>query len=619
MIFPSMENVPNYNESTKTFGGYNHNYNCPEGQFYEMKNMSSDYYPSLSPRTGRRIVEAIGHIEKADIVASDTTLTCIDGSRVLINGYPIIMPQVYINPNTKKKILYFGSKLIILPDKVYIDMNDDSGGYIEHEISNVGAKAYPFFFELCDRDYAQIVPQKENYYDTHTPVDGDYKLFRDGNLQMHLQRYVTDRWMDATDTYIKIFSMDHLVDIREGFEVGDVINIDTDWSSTPPHSERDLLDFFTEDEYRKLHAQTDIIAKIVDDDGYKCIIVNGKIYDNYEETHPCTIKRAMPDMEYVIECNNRLWGCSKDGREIYASKLGDFKNWSVFQGISTDAWAASVGSDGKFTGAISYLGNPVFFKEDRIIRIIISATGAHQIKETICDGVQIDSSNSVCLLNGYLIYKGRDGIFTYNGSMPNIISESLGKVRYSKACASTMDNKYYISMTRDDTGEREMLVYDTKNGTWSKEDDVDVIKMVPFKGDIFYLDRFRESISSINKSVLSYYIDDEGNEKPRYISDEGKIGWMVESGMIGYADANNKYIKHINVRMSLELGTNVDCFVSYDDGPYHHAFNLAGVNTRIFGITVATRRCNHFRYKLVGTGGCKIYSINKTMEEGSDI
>ena len=49
--------------------------------------------------------------------------------------------------------------------------------------------------------------------------------------------------------------------------------------------------------------------------------------------------------------------------ELYACKLGDFKNWNCFLGISTDSYVASVGTDGPWTGAVTYLGNPIFFKE----------------------------------------------------------------------------------------------------------------------------------------------------------------------------------------------------------------------------------------------------------------
>ena len=81
-------------------------------------------------------------------------------------------------------------------------------------------------------------------------------------------------------------------------------------------------------------------------------------------------------MDFVIESGNRLWGCrygkalnGETVNEIYASKLGDFRNWYCFAGISTDSYTASVGTDGAFTGAVTYMGRPIFFKGEKRLSI----------------------------------------------------------------------------------------------------------------------------------------------------------------------------------------------------------------------------------------------------------
>lgn len=92
--------------------------------------------------------------------------------------------------------------------------------------------------------------------------------------------------------------------------------------------------------------------------------------------------RTAPDMDFVCQCGNRLWGCrygndgEKNINELYCCALGDFKNWNQYLGLSTDSWRASVGSDGVWTGAVNYLGSPVFFKENCIHRISVSSSGA---------------------------------------------------------------------------------------------------------------------------------------------------------------------------------------------------------------------------------------------------
>jgi len=86
-------------------------------------------------------------------------------------------------------------------------------------------------------------------------------------------------------------------------------------------------------------------------------------------------------MDFITESGNRLWGCKygvADGEtvnEIYCCKLGDFKNWECYQGVSTDSWRASCGTDGKWTGAATLADSPIFFKEDCFHRVYPSATG----------------------------------------------------------------------------------------------------------------------------------------------------------------------------------------------------------------------------------------------------
>ena len=80
-----------------------------------------------------------------------------------------------------------------------------------------------------------------------------------------------------------------------------------------------------------------------------------------------TVKRAVPDMDFLCENENRLWGCKGD--TIYACKLGDIFNWNVFDGVATDSYAADVASTGDFTACASYLGYPCFFKEEHIYKV----------------------------------------------------------------------------------------------------------------------------------------------------------------------------------------------------------------------------------------------------------
>jgi hypothetical protein len=290
--------------------------------------------------------------------------------------------------------------------------------------------------------------------------------------------------------------------------------------------------------------------------------------------------------------------------------LGDVKNWNTFAGISTDSWAATVGSDGKFTGAITYLGYPMFFKEDSLIKIAVSSVGGHQVKETMCRGVQKGSERSLAVLNETLFYKTTTGVCAYNGSLPSSISDDLGEVRYSDAVAGTIDNRYYISM-KDEKGVSALFVFDTKNGMWCKEDNTEALYFCKHGDDLYYIDVADKKMKSVRGTLL-YDVAEKATED--------NFDWFVESGVIGYSTPDNKYVANINLRITLEFGTNVDFYLQYDSGDeWEHKFNMSGTGTRTFSVPIIPKRCDHFRYKLTGKGGCKIHSITKTMEQGSDV
>ena len=159
------------------------------------------------------------------------------------------------------------------------------------------------------------------------------------------------------------------------------------------------------------------------------------------QTAAVTVMRLMPEMDFVVEQGNRLWGCKYgivDGQavnEIYACALGDFRNWNSFAGLSTDSYAAARGSDGPFTGAAACMGGVVFFKENCMERIYPAAGGGHQIVTVPCSGVRKGAERTVAVADGVVYYLGNDGVYAFDGSMPVCVSRALGDKRYTGGVA----------------------------------------------------------------------------------------------------------------------------------------------------------------------------------------
>ena len=584
---------------TTMFGGYNHQISCDEGQFFDMKNMSSKYFPVLSPRQNRSIVKKLsnpqGILDKED-------LWWIDDKVLYKNGEAITLEGVTLTDEKPKTLAKMGAYIIIMPDKVWCNTNSDNSdfecGYMENVV-NID-KGESITFSICEANGKAIEWHDSEYYETNEAKDGNYMMSVTSNGKPSLKVYsaTTSIWMTVASTYVQI----NASGIGKGFEKEDGIKITTNVIT-------DSLDnIFVNDEGDGEHYSINTyIVDRTDDSITIPGIYKGRLTPFEDMT--LLLERKVPEMSHITECNNRLWGCSKDGHEIYCSKLGDVKNWNCFRGVSTDSWAATIGSDGQFTAAITYLGYPIFFKEDCLIKVSVSATGGHQTKETRCRGVQNGSSNSLCILNEILYYKSSTGICGYNGSLPYGISDEFGDVNYYDAVAGAVGDKYYISM-RDKNNVYSMFVYDSKNGIWCKEDNTQALVFCRYKDDLYYIDSKDNYMKSVGGTLLY--------DVPEKLI-EGNFDWFVESGAIGYSSPDNKYIGRINIRITLEFGTNVGFFLQYDSsGEWEHKFNMSGTGTRTFSIPIIPKRCDHFKYKITGKGGCKIHSITKTVEEGSE-
>jgi hypothetical protein len=596
MEFPKFTEVTRYRDMITNFGGYNHRLSCSEGQFYDMKNMTSQYYPALSPRRNRGIVRQMNNPQG---ILDKEELLWIDDGKLYVNGKQVALDGVTLNSESPKTMAKMGAFVIIMPDKVWYNADNGECGYME--ASHTCQEGTEIKITLCEADGTAITWHDSNYYKNNTPKNGDYMLsMSGGKATLKVYSESTSIWGSVATTYMQICA----TGIGANFEKGDGVKITIDNSKAKWTYASNI--FVNEEEDGRLSTNTTIIDKTDN-----CITIVGILDENKTFTNMAlTVERNVPDMAFITECNNRLWGCSKDGHEIYCCKLGDVKNWNCFAGISTDSWAVTIGSDGKFTGAITFLGYPMFFKEDGLIKISVSGSGAHQTKETVCRGVQSGSDRSLAIINETLFYKSSTGIMAYSGSLPVNVSDDLGEVRYYDAVASNIDDRYYISM-KDKDDKYHLFVFDTKKNIWCKEDDIQVLWFCRHDDDLYFIDVKDNKMKSVYGTLL-YDVAEKQTE--------GKFPWMVESGAIGYSSPDNKYVSQINIRISLEFGTNVDFYLQYDSsGKWEHKFNMAGVGTRTFSVPVIPKRCDHFKYKIVGKGGCKIYSITKTTEQGSDV
>ena len=71
--------------------------------------------------------------------------------------------------------------------------------------------------------------------------------------------------------------------------------------------------------------------------------------------------------------------------------------------------------------------------------------------------------------------------------------------------------------------------------------------------------------------------------------------------------------------MSLELGTSIFIFIKYDaSDEWQYLYRMDGASLQSFNVPIRPKRCDYLRLRIEGKGNAKIYSITKTIEQGSD-
>jgi hypothetical protein len=318
----------------------------------------------------------------------------------------------------------------------------------------------------------------------------------------------------------------------------------------------------------------------------------------YTETGTITLSREVPEMDMILAVDNRLWGAKND--TIYASKLGDPANWNVFDGLTTDSWFQETGTAGEFTGCVSYLGYPIFFKENHIFKLYGKNAENFQPSKSATMGVKRGCQNSLAIAGEVLYYMSPNGLCAYSGGMPEQAATPFGDVRYRQAVNGSDGQRLYLSMERAD-GTNELFCLDTATGLLHKEDDLQVKQWCCFEGKLYGR---QESGAAV---IVN---EDEGAAK----NAEVEFGDFYEQSM------DRKTAKRLQMRVMLEEGASLQVLIQYDsDGEWRPVKTMTATKKMSFQFPVRVRRCDHYRIKLKSTGYWEVQSMARVYSIGTGV
>ena len=338
-----------------------------------------------------------------------------------------------------------------------------------------------------------------------------------------------------------------------------------------------------------------------------------------------TLKREIPDLDFICANENRLWGCKGD--TIYASKLGDPSNWNVFDGLATDSYAVDAGSDGDFTACCSYLGYPVFFKEEHIYKVYGSRPSNFQLMGSATMGVKAGSHKTLAVAGETLYYLSRAGIVAYGGGVPENISKAFGTDRFSGGAGGSDGLKYHVVMqlAGSSPAEYEHFVWDTRRAMWHREDTTNAVGFAFSGGELWML----TSAGKLTGLGLA--------AAPNGAAAETGMLSFVETGDFtdafsargGSNSPNRKGTSKLQIRGELGTGASLTIKIRFDsgragspsdtDGSWETVKTLTATVKRSWYLPIIPRRNDHFRLRFEGVGEWRLYSLVRENYSGSEI
>ena len=473
-----LKEIRTVENTMEAFGGYDHRLRSAEGNFYNEKNLTSRYYPVMSTRDARA---KLADIEGLQGVLAKETLAWVANGQLYYGGEAVeqIEPGDRSDPTAcepfllsegRKTMVAMGANIVIYPDNMMYSPNTGKWEHLFVAFDG-DADVYPYY----DDDTVAAAVQRYDKLPGGRPIEPytewDYsegydQIVGSGWKVALYEPKVDDVVYARIGEDIKISTptddKDIILDIGrdKGAKNYDIFYRYTEQEVFAIISTRKILVRITTRDHDEWEKRVDEFSEIkgrfrvfsglaerviagtvvsvkkgrVLGDGsgndfyYVDIILEVKEKFDLEElvAEKWLIEYPRkPILDLVIENGNRLWGCrygegmnGERANEIYSSSLGDPAGWNIFEGIASDSYAVTVGSDGPFTGAICYSDCIYFFKENGFHRVTGNKPANYQVKFFSCYGVEQGSERSLVIHGDAMYYKGVDGIYCYDGSIP---------------------------------------------------------------------------------------------------------------------------------------------------------------------------------------------------------
>lgn len=564
---------------TTDFRGLNLSQGIGDGEWAWMQNMDTREYPAVARRQKRVHVATLN---KPNGLCATDRLCFVDGVKFYYNGFYYGDVE-----DSEKTLVPMGAKIAIFPDKKLFDTTTLS--FTDMEQKNVSSGTVSV--TLAKGDGTPYGEYTEGGTAPENPENGQLWLDTSGDAPvMKTWSEAQGLWVAEATTYVLVSA----TGLGQGLKALDGVTVsgleeaglNGDW--------------------------------ILTDAGPDYILFTGILQKTLTQTGEVRVERTCPEMDFVVEKDNRLWGCSSADHEIYCCKLGDPTNWRAYQGVATDSYAVTVGTPGPFTGAAVSGSAVIFFKENCLHRVYGTQPSNFTVYVDNLRGVQQGCHKSAVRVNEYLYYKSVFDVCVYADSEVAGISAALGTESYKNAVAGVCGSRLYLSM-EDQEGAWQLLVYDTAAGVWTREDGTHALGFASCLTETFMLRADGELYALLpgeyNKDFFMV-----GSDYTVYAQEETdeEVSWELRTGEILRELPDHKYIGKIQLYLELDPGARAEVALRRDGGAWEKVQELSGGDQRRCTLPIYPRRCDRMEIRLTGVGHARLVNWSKYVGYGSE-
>ncbi len=572
MRTPALSKVDSAYLTIDSFGGINRTPSADPRDLYDGQNLILSDFPAVRSRK-KANVERFVHPRPTAMLFADEKLIYTAGKSLFIDGSAIFTE---LTPGDKSLVL-FGSKVCVFPDGYYVDLYSlDTGGeavrgYLsnEREMSDSGAVCVPATEDSFGRTTVSPVepydPDTQWWYDT-SKTPGELKYRPD---------FASD-WTVFEPTHMSVLSSG----IGSGFRKRDGVTISSSVGE----------------------LNTSAIVSDVTEDGLLLSFRTDRAYTLVYGSDFLSVSRPVPKIDRAVSYKNRLCGAryGTDGNggtynEIVLSSLGDPFNWNVFDGGISDSYRASVSSFGPFTGVAVQSGYLLFFKEDRVYRLMGDRPSNFTLNEHLTEGVGRDFPHTLVSDGDALYYMNSRGIFRFGGNTATLISTPLGYEAYTDGEAGVFRGRVFFSV-RGDFGEKTYSYSPAKRFFEPYSNSYFALYAPAY--DFIYALMLRDGNVVLEK--LEY--GEDGNEVP---------GWGLVTQEFGKETFGHFYASEVTLRIKLSPLSDIRFYAEYDGSGEDVLIGRANGNSSgAVYLTSALPRYDKVRFRIYGYGEMELYSLS---------